>query len=181
MAKLTLIEAAKLAEGRIVELAKTVCRLSGYAIEGDYREELLSQLRDAIAREEAKAPRKASGRNKRQGAPSKAFGGVKLPLVKRQACGHVFNSAGCAVCLTCQGERRRLACESPRTVSPDSVYFALPAFLARVAAESGERLAFNPASHAEKLAWDAEREAEAQAARDAELAATIGATFAEAA
>jgi hypothetical protein len=45
------------------------------------------------------APKKR--KNVRRGGTSCAYAGVKLPIFQRQACGHYFNSSGCAVCPHC--------------------------------------------------------------------------------
>lgn len=55
----------------------------------------------SLARRQPSAPAK----NRRQGPASKAFPGLRLPRYTRQACGHVFNSAGCAICPQCTQER----------------------------------------------------------------------------
>lgn len=57
------------------------------------------------------APLKKQAKNRKQGPTSKAFGAaVRLPLYTKQACGHVFNSAGCAVCPQC--ERQPMRCDA---------------------------------------------------------------------
>ena len=68
---------------------------------------------DALPRPKTNVKPAPSGRNRQQGAPSRSFGSsVRLPVLTMQACGHVFNSAGCLVCPVCE-RRPPIICATP--------------------------------------------------------------------
>jgi hypothetical protein len=96
------------------------------------------------------APALAAGRPavrcKSRALASKAWAGARVPVYQRQACGHTFNSAGCAVCMTCQAQRRAfpaLALANP---------FAALELRDRVALECGEALLVGDWASMDKLA-----------------------------
>ena len=87
---------------------------------GDHWEAVAHALAGALAGALMTGPKPKTHtpkRNIRQG-PARLSGGGKLPEMRRQNCGHVFNSAGCAVCLVCLVERRKLPLDKSRKASP---------------------------------------------------------------
>jgi hypothetical protein len=73
---------------------------------------LATVLRAPVAAKGAKA------KNKRHSLPSKSNPGARLPVFTKQACGHYFNSAGCATCKACADSKRTAFIGSVKVTIP---------------------------------------------------------------
>jgi hypothetical protein len=81
---------------------KAACRLLFKALEADLLKAAprYVPMVESAPKARKTAP-KAMKKNVSRGLKSKAFGGVSLPVVQLQNCGHTFNSSGSPACIKC--------------------------------------------------------------------------------